>query len=152
MLRAGGAINVLPSTAWLELDIRPLPGQTQEYIDQLLVDALGDMAAEVEITHLITEDATQSPTSGPLYEAIVETYAEFFPDAAVVPTLAAGGSDLRIARRNGGVGYGFALHRRGQTLGAVLDQLHSHDESVDIEDVILTAKAYRSLVRRFVGA
>lgn len=152
VLHAGGAINVLPSTAWLELDIRPLPGQTQEYIDQLLVDALGDMATEVEITHLITEDATQSPTSGPLYEAIVETYAEFFPDAAVVPTLAAGGSDLRIARRNGGVGYGFALHRRGQTLGAVLDQLHSHDESVDIEDVILTAKAYRSLVRRFVGA
>lgn len=152
VLSAGSAINVLPSTAWLDLDIRPLPGQTQEYIDQLLVDALGDMAEEVEITHLITEDATQSPTSGPLYEAIVETYAEFFPDAAVVPTLAAGGSDLRIARRSGGVGYGFALHRQGQTLGAVLDQLHSHDEYVEVEDVTLTAQAYRSLVRRFVGA
>lgn len=152
VLRAGGAINVLPSTAWLELDIRPLPGQTQEDIDALLVDALGDLAPEVAITHLITEDATISPTSGPLYGAIVDTYAEFFPDAAVVPTIAAGGSDLRFARRKGGVGYGFALHRREQTLGSVLEELHSHDEHVEVADVELTARAYRSLVRRFVGA
>ena len=36
VLRAGGAINVLPSVAWMELDIRPLPGQTQDEIDELL--------------------------------------------------------------------------------------------------------------------
>ena len=152
VLRAGGAINVLPSEASLDLDIRQLPGQTQEEIDELLREALGDMADEVEITHLITEDATVSPTSGPLYEAIVDTFAEFFPDAAVVPTLAAGGSDLRFARRKGGVGYGFALHQRGRTLGQVLDLLHSHDEYVEVEDVELTVKAYRSLVRRMVKA
>ena len=152
VLRAGGAINVLPSTSWLELDIRPLPGQTQDDIDALLRDALGDLADEVEITHLITEDATVSPASGPLFDAIVDTYHEFFPDAAVVPTIAAGGSDLRFARNKGGVGYGFALHEREQTLGAVLDKLHSHDESVAVADVELTARAYRSLVRRFVGA
>lgn len=152
VLRAGGAINVLPSTSWLELDIRPLPGQTQQDIDTLLQEALGDLAGEVEITHLITEDASLSPTSGPLYEAIVATYGEFFPDAAVVPTIAAGGSDLRFARRAGGVGYGFALHERHQTLGGVLEQLHSHDEYVEVADVELTARAYRSLVRRFTGA
>lgn len=152
VLRAGGAINVLPSEASLDLDIRQLPGQPQEEIDELLREALGDLADEVEITHLITEDATVSPTSGPLYEAIVDTFAEFFPDAAVVPTLAAGGSDLRFARRKGGVGYGFALHQRGRTLGQVLDLLHSHDEYVEVEDVELTVKAYRSLVRRMVKA
>lgn len=70
----------------------------------------------------------------------------------VVPTIAAGGSDLRFARRAGGVGYGFALHRRGQTLGNVLDLLHSHDEYVEVEDVKLTVSAYRSLVHRFLGA
>ncbi|UIZ92189.1 M20/M25/M40 family metallo-hydrolase [Corynebacterium sp. CNCTC7651] len=152
VLRAGGAINVLPSVAWLELDIRPLPGQTQDDIDALLVDALGDLAEEVEITHLITEDATVSPTSGPLYEAILATFGEFFPGVPVVPTIAAGGSDLRFGRRKGGVGYGFALHQRHQTLGRVLDTLHSHDEYVEVADVELTAQAYVSLVRRFVGA
>ncbi|MBA1835899.1 M20/M25/M40 family metallo-hydrolase [Corynebacterium wankanglinii] len=152
VLRAGGAINVLPSVAWMELDIRPLPGQTQDEIDALLRDALGEIAREVEITHLITEDGSVSPTSGPLYDAILSTFNEFFPDVPVVPTIAAGGSDLRFARRKGGVGYGFALHGRGETLGSVLGELHSHDESVAVEDVDLTVRAYRSLIRRFVGA
>lgn len=152
VLRAGSGINVLPSEAWLELDIRPLPGQTQEEIDSLLRSALGELADEVEITHLITEDGTVSPTSGPLFEAICQTFDEFFPGVPVVPTIAAGGSDLRFARRKEGVGYGFALHAREETLGSVLGQLHSHDESVSVEDVDLTVRAYRSLIRRFVGA
>lgn len=152
VLCAGNGINVLPSEAWLELDIRPLPGQTQEEIDSLLRSALGDLADEVEITHLITEDGTVSPTSGPLFDAICQTFDEFFPGTPVVPTIAAGGSDLRFARRKGGVGYGFALHGREETLGSVLGQLHSHDESVSVEDVDLTVQAYRSLIRRFVEA
>ncbi|MBC3179258.1 M20/M25/M40 family metallo-hydrolase [Corynebacterium lujinxingii] len=152
VLRAGEAINVLPSVAWMELDIRPLPGQTQEEIDDLLREALGDLADDVEITHLITEPGSVSPTSGPLFDAIVDTFDEFFPGVPVVPTIAAGGSDLRFARRKGGVGYGFALHGRDETLGSVLGELHSHDESVAVEDVDLTVRAYRSLVRRFVGA
>ena len=152
VLRAGEAINVLPSMAYMELDIRPLPGQSQEWIDEQLRTALGDLASEVEIQHLITEDATISPTDSPLYQAICETYAEFFPDAVVVPTIAAGGSDLRFARRKGGVGYGFAMHARERHLGQVLDLLHGHDEYVDIEDVHLTVDAYRSLIRRFLDA
>ncbi|MCT1451736.1 M20/M25/M40 family metallo-hydrolase [Corynebacterium sp. p3-SID1145] len=151
VLRAGGAINVLPSTAYVELDIRPLPGQEQGDVDKLLLDSLGDLAERVEIEHLITEDATVSPASGPLYDAIVDTFHEFFPHADVVPTIAAGGSDLRFGRRLGGVGYGFALHAAGRGFGEVLDQLHSHDEFVHVEDVELTARAYRSLVRRFLG-
>lgn len=151
VLRAGGAINVLPSTAYVELDIRPLPGQGQGDVDKLLLDALGDLADRVEIEHLITEDASVSPASGPLYDAITATLHEFFPDADIVPTIAAGGSDLRFGRRLGGVGYGFALHAAGRSFGEVLDQLHSHDEFVHVEDVELTARAYRSLVRHFLG-
>ena len=151
VLRAGGAINVLPSTAYVELDIRPLPEQGQEDVDKLLLEALGDLAERVHIEHLITEEATVSPASGPLYDAIVDTYREFFPTADIVPTIAAGGSDLRFGRRLGGVGYGFALHAAGRGFGEVLDQLHSHDEFVHVEDVELTARAYRSLVRRFLG-
>ncbi|SDS66145.1 M20/M25/M40 family metallo-hydrolase [Corynebacterium timonense] len=151
VLRAGSAINVLPSTAFLELDIRPLPGHTQDDIDALLRDALGDLADRVEITHLITEDATVSPAEGPLYEALVDTIGEFFPNVPVVPILSAGGSDLRFGRRKGGVGYGFALHQPSSTLGSVLDQLHGHDEYVEVRDVELTTLAYRSVVRRFLG-
>ena len=42
--------------------------------------------------------------------------------------------------------------QRENTLGKVLDLLHSHDEYVDLTDVELTTRAYRSLIRRMVNA
>ena len=151
VLRAGGAINVLPSHAYLEMDIRPFPGQKQEDIDAFLRAALGDMADEVDIEHLITEDATESSTDTALWRAIEDTAHEFFPNAQVVPVHATGGSDLRMARRLGGVGYGFALHAPARDMASANDELHSHDECLYLEDLELTVKAYESLVRRFLG-
>ncbi|HAF71814.1 MAG TPA: acetylornithine deacetylase [Corynebacterium variabile] len=151
VLSAGKAINVLPSSAYLELDIRTLPGQTDEDVDAELRRALGDLADEVEFERLICEPAEVSPTGSPLYAAITETVGEFFPDAAVVPVLSAGGTDLRFARRLGGVGYGFALNARERSLADINAELHSHDEHLYLEDLRLTVEAYRSLVERFVG-
>lgn len=150
VLRAGQAINVLPSAAYLELDIRTLPGQTDD-VDARLREALGDLADEVEIEHLISEPAEVSTTGSALYEAITATVGEFFPEATVVPTLSAGGSDLRFGRRLGGVGYGFALNARDRSLADVNAQLHTHDEHLPLVDLKLTVAAYRSLVDRFVG-
>lgn len=150
VMRAGGAINVLPSHAWLEMDIRPLPGQSQQEIDAFLTDALGDLADEVEIEHLITEDATQSGTDTALWTAIEETSHEFFPDAAVVPVHATGGSDLRFARRRGGNAYGFAMHAVARDMASANSQLHSHDEHLYLEDLDLTVRAYQSLLKRFL--
>lgn len=150
VLRAGQAINVLPSSAYLELDIRPLPGQTDDDVDAELRDALGDLAGEVEIERLISEPAEVSTTDSRLYRTIEDTVGEFFPDAQVVPVLAAGGSDLRFGRRLGGVGYGFALNARDRTLAGVNAQLHTHDEHLYLEDLDLTVRAYASLVDRFL--
>lgn len=151
VLRAGEAINVLPSHAWLDMDIRPFPGQTQQDLDDFLRAALGDLADRVDIEHLITEPATHSPAAGPLWEAIVATAHEFFPDAAVIPVHATGGSDLRFARRLGGKGYGFAMHARNRDMAAANSQLHSHDEHLYLEDLNLTVSAYAALVTRFLG-
>ncbi|AZA08195.1 M20/M25/M40 family metallo-hydrolase [Corynebacterium pseudopelargi] len=149
VLRAGQAINVLPSHAWLELDIRTLPGQSDEDVDALLHEALEGI--DVEIEHLISEEATISPTDHPLYEVLEAVLVELFPGAQVVPTIAAGGSDLRFARRAGGVGYGFAAHAIERTLGAVHAQLHSHDEYLHLEDLDLSLRAYDAVVQRFCG-
>ncbi|MGO2058327.1 MAG: M20/M25/M40 family metallo-hydrolase [Candidatus Corynebacterium faecigallinarum] len=151
VLTAGKAINVLPSSAYLELDIRTLPGQSDEDVDAELRRALGDLAEEVRFERLICEPAEVSPTDSPLYQAIAETVGEVFPDAAVVPILSAGGTDLRFARRLGGVGYGFALTARERILADMNAELHSHDEHLYLEDLRLTVEAYRSLVARFVG-
>lgn len=150
VLRAGGPINVLPSHAYLEMDIRPLPGVTQDDVDDMLRDALGPLADAVRIERLISEPATESPASGPLWEAMSSAIKEHFPDAAIVPVHATGGSDLRFARRLGGVGYGFALHERARDLAQVNAELHSHDEKLYLADLELTLKAYQSVVEKMV--
>jgi len=123
----------------------------QELTASVLIDALGERASEVTIERLICEDATISPTDHPLYEAITATLGEFFPDATVVPMIAAGGSDLRFARRQGGVGYGFAVHAAERTLGHAHGQLHSHDEFLYLEDLQLTLDGYLRLAQRFLN-
>ena len=150
VLRAGKAINVLPSSAYLELDIRPLPGQSDGDVDAELRVALGDLADEVEFERLISEPAEVSTTDSPLYRAIESTVASFFPGASVVPVLSPGGSDLRFGRRLGGVGYGFALNARERTLADVSAQLHTHDEHLYLEDLDLTVSAYAQLVDTFL--
>lgn len=149
VLRAGQAINVLPSHAYLELDIRTLPGQSDDDVDAYLRSVVGE---EVEIERLICEEASISPTDSPLYRTLEEVLGEFFPEKNVVPTIAAGGSDLRFARRLGGVGYGFAVHARERSLGHTHGQLHSHDEFLYLEDLDLTLRGYEEVARRFLGA
>jgi acetylornithine deacetylase/succinyl-diaminopimelate desuccinylase-like protein len=151
VVNAGKAINVIPGTASLELDIRTLPGQTDDDVDQALRTALGDLAEEVEIQHLISEEATVSPTDTPLYRAIEETIGEFFPDSAVIPVIGSGGSDLRFARRLGGLGYGFSLYHRDSDWATMLGRWHATDEHIALDDVDLTVTALHRLVTRFVN-
>lgn len=151
VLRAGQPINVLPSSASLELDIRTLPGQSDDDVDALLQAAVEPLGFEVGIERLICEEASVSPTGHPLYEAIERTFEHLFPTKATVPVIAAGGSDLRFARRAGGVGYGFAAHLEQRTLGHIHAQLHSHDEYLHLEDLDLTIEAYDRLVQEFCG-
>ena len=150
VVNAGSAINVLPATATLLVDMRQLPGTTSESVDAMLRDALGDLTEDVSIEHLIVEPASVSSTDTALYRAMEDTLHEFYPDARVVPTNAAGGSDLRYARYLGGNGYGFGLHAPARTLGTVFQHIHAADEYVDIEDVDLTLQAYLRLAERFL--
>lgn len=152
VVAAGKAINVIPGTATLELDIRTLPGQTDDDVDQTLRAALGDLAEEVEIERLISAEASVSPTDTPLYTAIEETIKEFFPDSAVVPVIGSGGSDMQFTRPLGGLGYGFSLYHRESTLGQMLRRWHATDEHLSVADLELTVAALHRLVTRFVGS
>ena len=48
-VRAGGPINVLPSSAHIDLDIRTLPGQDDDFVDAALRRALGVVGEHVRI-------------------------------------------------------------------------------------------------------
>lgn len=148
--RAGGPINVLPSSGELELDIRTLPGQSDDDVDRAITEALGELADYVTIERLLSEQATASSIDTKLYRAIEETLTQANPGAKVVPILFPGGSDLRVGRHKGGVGYGFGSCSSGATLGQVYSQLHAHDEHIAVEDVVSTVCALDHLTRVFI--
>lgn len=148
--RAGGPINVLPSSGELELDIRTLPGQSDDDVDRAITEALGELAEHVTVERLLSEPATASSIDTKLYRAIEETLTQANPGAKVVPILFPGGSDLRVGRHKGGVGYGFGSCSSGATLGQVYSQLHSHDEHIAVEDVVSTVCALDHLTRVFI--
>lgn len=150
VVRAGGPINVLPSSGELELDIRTLPGQSDDDVDRAITEALGELANHVTIERLLSEQATASSIDTKLYRAIEETLTQANPGAKVVPILFPGGSDLRVGRHKGGVGYGFGSCSSGATLGQVYSQLHAHDEHIAVEDVVSTVCALDHLTRVFI--
>ena len=150
VIRAGGPINVLPSSGELELDIRTLPGQSDDDVDRAITEALGELTEHVTIERLLSERATASSIDTKLYRAIEETLTQANPGAKVIPILFPGGSDLRVGRHKGGVGYGFGSCSSGATLGQVYSQLHAHDEHIAVEDVVSTVCALDHLTRVFI--
>ena len=149
---SGGPINVMPSHATLELDIRTLPGVDDDDVDAAIAAALGDLAEHVTIERLLSEAATASSIDTDLYRAIEAALTKRYPGARVVPVLFPGGSDLRVARRLGGIGYGFGAVDSGASLGHVYSQLHAHDEHIALVDVRATAEVLHEVVTAYLGA
>ena len=70
ILHGGSKINVIPDTVDLDLDIRTLPGEDEEAVRAVITEALGDLAAKVDVLFAIDDPSTASPASTPLWDAL----------------------------------------------------------------------------------
>lgn len=154
MLHAGLAHNVIPGEAHIDLDIRTLPGATDEAVDALLTELLGTLPAglreRVEILHLHGWAATESPLESPLFASVCRAI-EQTDGSPVVPIMAAGGSDARQFRELGIPSYGFGLLSAEWSYERYRERIHAHDERIDVESVRLTLEAVRRVVAERVG-
>ena len=153
--RGGAKTNVIAGQATLDVDIRTLPGQDDEYVMRHLKRALGDLAPEVEI-----KDAPGAPTSmgnaSPPQSNFVDALCEAVrqcttPDAELVPMLLTGASDTRFYRDVGAQAYGFSLFDDKLKLAEITALAHGDDERISIGTLRLTAQVYERLVRNFLG-
>lgn len=150
VLRAGSTHNVIPGSGSIELDIRTLPGTTDDDVDDLLRAVLGPLSELVEIQHLRGWDATASGTDTPLFAAI-ERAVESVAGSPVVPIMAAGGSDARLFRELGVPAYGFGLLGPSWSYERYREGVHGHDERIDVESVALSLEALRLIVADRIG-
>lgn len=150
VVHAGGKTNVIPNSAVIEVDIRPLPGVGAAEVDAMLLDALGrDLAARVTIEPLCDVEATASPTDTPLYDVLGDVARAFYPEASLVPVTTPGGTDAFHFRRAGAVAYGFGLFSRTMTMGDFRSRFHARNERIDVESLRLTTEAWLALASRW---
>lgn len=145
ILRSGRTHNVIPARGELDLDIRTLPGTTDEEVDELLRVMLADLADIVEIEHLRGWPATASSPDTELFAAIEHAVVEVSGDP-VVPILAAGGSDNRVLRELGIPAYGFGLLGPAWSYEKYREGVHGNNERIDLESIELTLAALRRIV------
>ena len=129
-LKGSNKINVVPSTAELELDCRLLPDQDPEQFLSELVTIIND--DNIEITRIMGFTPAISKTDTPLYEAIEKSATKNMENAVLIPSVSTGFTDSHFFRDVGIVSYGFApfLYLESEATG-----VHGNNERISIENL-----------------
>ena len=138
----GQKANTIPDEVRLELDVRLLPGQTEDDVRAELRDALGDLHDRVEMTPQANRPGTASPTDTPMWDLLEQRLLARYPQAEVIPTMLVGGTDASFFRERGVPAYGAGLFSERATLDEVRSRYHGIDERVDVESLALQTQLW----------
>jgi acetylornithine deacetylase/succinyl-diaminopimelate desuccinylase-like protein len=147
----GQKTNVIPDVVDVEVDIRTIPGTTRADVQALLDDALGELAAHVDVADLQNSEASESATGNPLWEAISDQTQVAYPGARLVPGLIVGGTDARFYRDRGRVAYGAGLFSADMDFSTFAGRFHGHDERIDVASLAIATEFWLGVTRQLVG-
>jgi len=149
MISASDTRNVIPYLCEVTVDCRLLPGQTQDEVEPVLKQALGE--GDYDFEWLEGRGGTRSELGTPLWSAVESFVARIEPEATVLPVSVAGFTDSHWLREAfGTVAYGFfpmkAMHPQ---LAARL--IHSANERIEIDDLELGVDCLRHVAVEVTG-
>jgi acetylornithine deacetylase/succinyl-diaminopimelate desuccinylase-like protein len=150
VVQGGQKTNVIPDLVDLEVDVRSMPGETPDDVDALLVELLGDLAGDVEVTTLQSSVATASPVGNPLWDALAARTQVVYPGAELVPGVVVGGTDARFFRERGAIAYGAGLFSPAMTQESFSERFHGNDERVDVESLGLAADLWVGVAKHLL--
>jgi acetylornithine deacetylase/succinyl-diaminopimelate desuccinylase-like protein len=148
----GTKTNVIPDLVEIEVDIRTLPGQRGSDVRKMLDDALGDLAAHVDITPFDENESTSSPADSPMWDAMARVSSRLVANSSLVPFLTVGATDARFFRRAGSIAYGFGLFSQRLSFEDYASMFHGNDERVDVESLVLSTQLWDALARELLDA
>ena len=149
MISASERRNVIPSMCEVVVDCRLLPGQTQEEVEPLLREVIGD--GDYEFEWIEGRGGTRSPLQTPLWNAVAGFVADADPEATLAPICVAGFTDSHWLRESfGTVAYGFfPMRTMDSQLASRL--IHSADERAHVDDLELGVECFRHVARAVCG-
>jgi acetylornithine deacetylase/succinyl-diaminopimelate desuccinylase-like protein len=147
----GNKTNIIPDRVELEVDIRTLPGQTDEDVDAMLTEALGDLAARVDVAPAVpSRPASSSRIDTPLWDVLRRRAEATHPGAEVLPWMLVGGTDAAFFREKGAIAYGAGLFSAKASLAEFQSRFHGHDERVDVESLGLSTGLWIDVARELL--
>ena len=146
VIHGGTKTNVIPDQVDIQVDIRTLPGETEEDVHHHLREALGDLHPAVEIEGN-DDPSTASPIDTPLWDTLSSVSGRLIDGSALVPFVMVGGTDNRFFRRAGSVGYGFGLFSQRLTFEDYATMFHGNDERIDQESLALCTTLWEEVAK-----
>ena len=147
----GMKTNVIPDTIDLEVDVRTLPGETGDAVEEHLRTALGDLWDSVQIEVMMNDPASMSRTDNPLWEALYRSVVREFPSARLQPSMSVGFTDARVYRSLGSVAYGAGLFSPSLDPGEFAQRFHGHNERIDVESLELSTRLWVNVAQDLLG-
>lgn len=132
LLRGGVNINVIPSTAEGQLDVRRMPGETRDEILTRFRGIVNDPS--VDITFAPGQQlplAEPSSVTTPLYHAMERAIGRMYPRDLVVPFMSRRGTDSSFLRAHGMAVYGVPIFLRESPDG----RIHGNDERISSKNL-----------------
>jgi acetylornithine deacetylase/succinyl-diaminopimelate desuccinylase-like protein len=150
VIHGGTKTNVIPDQVDIQVDIRTLPGETEEDVHDHLREALGDLYPTIEIEGN-DDPSTASPVDTPLWDTLSSVSGRLVQGSALVPFVMVGGTDNRYFRRAGSVGYGFGLFSQRLTFEDYATMFHGNDERIDLESLGLCTALWEEVAKDLLG-
>jgi acetylornithine deacetylase/succinyl-diaminopimelate desuccinylase-like protein len=151
ILHGGVKFNVIPGEASLEVDIRRLPGTTDDEMEARIRERLGpELSAATDIDLIVGSDAHVNRYDDPdgLFPILEATLRDHDDGAVPVPAMAPFGTDAKHLVELGVPTFGFSPLRQppGETY---IERWHGIDERVSIEGLRWGLPVLYDAVRRF---
>lgn len=150
MATASEKINVIPSSASVNVDCRTPPGIGEDVVRARIAEMLGTDGYDLEFTE--QNIGNGSAIDSPLMDAIRGWIEREDPGARVVPIVLPAFTDSRTFRNAFPecVAYGF-FPMRHTSLYEMWPLIHAPDERIDIRDLAFATRCYRDLTRELLG-
>ncbi len=106
MLQAGVRVNVIPSEATANLNVRMLPGHSIQQLIGQMVKIVNDPQIRIQLAPDSGENAPSSDITSSLYKTIERLTPQDFPGAIALPFLSTGATDSASLRLHKVQAYG----------------------------------------------
>jgi acetylornithine deacetylase/succinyl-diaminopimelate desuccinylase-like protein len=145
VVSGGKKVNVIPSSARVEVDGRMLPGQTVSDFLREIQSVVGD---GVRINVLESHEGAVFDSNTPLFDLLARTLERHHPGAVPVPFMIPGFTDSHAYAALGATCYGFAPVR--MPAGMNYQRLyHGHDERIPIDGFAWGLRVLYDVVSEF---